>query len=38
MAKKLYEKHLNNELNISKDIWKWIHLELWYREFIDNKI
>lgn len=35
-AKKLYQKHLNSEINISSDIWKWIHLELWYREFIDN--
>ncbi len=35
-AKKLYQRHLNSEINISSDIWKWIHLELWYREFIDN--
>lgn len=34
-AKKLFEQHLNKEINISKDIWKWVHLELWYREFID---
>ena len=32
----LYKRHLNNEINISKDIWKWINLELWFREFIDN--
>ena len=31
----LYNKHLSGEINISKDIWKWINLELWYREFID---
>ncbi len=30
-----YQKHLNREIDISKDIWKWIHLELWFREFID---
>jgi len=35
-ANRLYQKHLNSEINISSDIWKWIHLELWYREFIDN--
>lgn len=35
-AKELYEKHLNREINISKDIWKWIHLEIWFRTFIDN--
>lgn len=33
---KLYEQHLNGEINISKEIWKWIHLELWYRTFIDK--
>ena len=30
-----FKKHLNREINIAKEIWKWIHLELWYREFID---
>jgi asparagine synthase (glutamine-hydrolysing) len=34
-AKKFYEKHLSGEINVSQDIWKWIHLELWFREFID---
>lgn len=34
-ALSLYQKHLNREIDISKDIWKWIHLELWFREFID---
>lgn len=34
-AIKLYKKHLSGEINISKDIWKWINLELWLREFID---
>ncbi len=33
----LYQKHVNKEVNISKEIWKWIHLELWFREFIDGK-
>ena len=34
-AKKLYQRHLNGEINISKDIWKWINLELWFRTYID---
>lgn len=33
----MYSKHLKNEINISKDIWKWVHLELWFREFIDKE-
>jgi asparagine synthase (glutamine-hydrolysing) len=36
-AKALYAKHLNKKIDISKEIWKWIHLELWFREFIDDK-
>jgi asparagine synthase (glutamine-hydrolysing) len=35
-AKKLYSKHLENKINISRDIWKWINIELWFREFIDR--
>ena len=35
-AIKLYKKHLDNKINISKEIWKWINLELWYQEFIDK--
>lgn len=34
-AIRLYKKHLSGEVNVSKDIWKWINLELWFREFID---
>ncbi len=34
-AEKLYQRHLNGEINIAKEIWKWLHLELWFREFID---
>lgn len=30
-----YQKHLNGKVNISKEIWKWIHIELWHRKFID---
>ncbi len=34
-AKQLYQKHLNQEINISKEIWKWINMELWFRRFVD---
>lgn len=30
-----YEKHLKGEINAGKEIWKFIHLELWFRKFID---
>ncbi len=36
-ARMLYDKHCQGKINISKDIWKWINLEMWYREFIDTK-
>lgn len=36
-AIKLYKKHLKGEVNVSKDIWKWVNLELWFRYFIDKK-
>jgi asparagine synthase (glutamine-hydrolysing) len=31
----MYSKHLNSEIDISQDIWKWINLELWFRYYID---
>ena len=31
-----YQKHLMGKINVSKEIWKWVHLELWFREFIDK--
>lgn len=34
-AKKLYKQHLAGKKDISKEIWKWINLELWFRKFID---
>jgi len=36
-ANELYKKHVNGSVNVSKEIWKWVHLELWFREFIDKK-
>lgn len=35
-VKTLYDKHVNREISIAKDIWKWVHLELWFRKFIDK--
>ncbi len=28
-------RHINRETNAAKDIWKWINLEVWSRQFID---
>lgn len=30
-----YQRHKSGKIDISKEIWKWIHLEMWFREFID---
>jgi asparagine synthase (glutamine-hydrolysing) len=30
---KLYDLHLQRKINISHDIWKWIHLDLWLNSF-----
>lgn len=34
-AKELYKMHLSGEKNAANEIWKWVHLEMWFREFID---
>ena len=34
-ASGLYARHLKGEINIPWEIWKWAHLELWFRKFID---
>lgn len=34
-AKNIYQKHVDRKGNYGKEIWKWIHLEQWYKEFID---
>jgi asparagine synthase (glutamine-hydrolysing) len=34
---KLYEAHMEGRINISKDIWKWINLELWLRNLENHK-
>jgi asparagine synthase (glutamine-hydrolysing) len=35
-VQKLYQQHLNGEKHIAREIWKWVHLELWYQKFIDR--
>ncbi len=35
VVKKQFNRHLEREINVSRDIWKWINLELWFREYID---
>ncbi|HCI55020.1 MAG TPA: hypothetical protein DFI01_03740 [Bacteroidales bacterium] len=37
-ALKLYKAHCNRKIDISKEIWKWIHLEMWHREFFNETI
>jgi len=34
-AKELFMRYLNREINIYKEIWKWLYLELWFREVFD---
>jgi asparagine synthase (glutamine-hydrolysing) len=34
-VKKLYQKHINNEVQIARAIWKWVHTELWFKKYID---
>ena len=36
IALKMYNDHLSGKKNISQEIWKWINLETWFNEFIDN--
>tara|TARA_B100001123_G_C15054395_1_gene924935 strand:+ start:357 stop:530 length:174 start_codon:yes stop_codon:yes gene_type:complete len=34
-ANEIYKNHLSQKLDASKEIWKWINLELWFNKFID---
>jgi len=34
-VKSIYNKHLSKKVNAASEIWKIIHMELWYRQFID---
>ncbi|MCD4744517.1 MAG: asparagine synthase (glutamine-hydrolyzing) [Desulfobacteraceae bacterium] len=33
-ANKLFQKHMNKKINIAKEIWKWINIDLWHKQFI----
>ncbi|MCS6929968.1 MAG: asparagine synthase (glutamine-hydrolyzing) [Saprospiraceae bacterium] len=35
-AHHLYQKHLTRRGNYSREIWKWIHLDKWYCQFIET--
>ena len=35
MAENRYTAHLSGKVDYSKEIWKWINLEVWFRKFID---
>lgn len=32
-VRKMYEEHCNGKKNYSKNIWKWVNLELWLRKY-----
>lgn len=36
-AQKLYRKHVAGHTNAAIDIWKCVHLELWFRKFVDQR-
>ena len=35
IANERYKIHLKGKIDLSKEIWKWINLEIWFRKFID---
>ena len=35
-AKLLIKTYLDGKIDLSKEIWKWINLELWFRKYIDG--
>jgi asparagine synthase (glutamine-hydrolysing) len=34
-ATKTLYSHYSGKVDASNEIWKWMHLEMWFREFID---
>jgi len=36
LASRQFERHVKTKADHSKEIWKWINLELWFQKFIDN--
>jgi asparagine synthase (glutamine-hydrolysing) len=37
-AKRIYQDHLDKKINVSREIWKWINIELWMRNYFDQPI
>ena len=37
IALQRYRLHLDGYADLSKEIWKWINLEIWFRKFIDRE-
>lgn len=35
-ANQRFAEHLQGKIDCSKEIWKWINLEIWFRKFIDK--
>lgn len=33
-AQKAYKDHVSGKLNIARQIWKWINLQVWYKRFV----
>ncbi len=36
IANEQYKKHLEGTIDVSREIWKWINLEIWFQKFIDK--
>jgi asparagine synthase (glutamine-hydrolysing) len=36
IANKQFKKHLSGQGDYSKEIWKWINLEVWFKKYIDK--
>lgn len=37
IAVRQYKNHILNRTDISKEIWQWLNLELWFKKYIDNQ-
>jgi asparagine synthase (glutamine-hydrolysing) len=33
-----YDQHLNKSIDITKDIWKWINLDVWFKNNIESPV
>lgn len=36
MMRAMFARHVKGEINIAREIWKWINLELWFREYMEG--